>query len=359
MSVGAGSLPVVSVSSMQPHDRLNKFVLGVPENAASELRAVLPAAVADRVDWTVMQRLAGSFVSPELQGRHSDLVFRTRIDNRDGYLFCLIEHQSVPDPLMAFRMDEYQSRLWSDYVRENPRSHTLPPIISCVLYTGGKHSRRWNAPQELSELIDIGPELREALGDHLPRLRYFLDDITTVDLEQLCARPATPETIAMLAFYKIDLEADDLVDQLKPALPALRAILASPRARDVYHAYFTYAFSVAEIDGAAVETLADAIGPVAKEALMTTAERLEARGEARGLAAGEARGLAAGEARGLAAGEARERAATLTRLLTLKFGELPNPATTAIHHATPEQLLRWTDRVLTAATLDEIFTRAD
>jgi hypothetical protein len=77
-----------------------------------------------------------------------------------------------------------------------------------------------------------------------------------------------------------------------------------------------------------------------KEALMTTAERLEARGEARGLAAGEA----------------RERAATLTRLLTLKFGELPNPASTAIHNATPEQLLRWTDRVLTAATLDEVLT---
>jgi hypothetical protein len=58
------------------------------------LRAVLPAAVADRVDWTVMERRAGSFVSPELQGRHSDLVYRTRLDDgRDAYLFALIEHQ--------------------------------------------------------------------------------------------------------------------------------------------------------------------------------------------------------------------------------------------------------------------------
>jgi predicted transposase YdaD len=336
------------VSPSEPHDRLTKFVLGVPENAASELRAVLPAAVAERVDWTVMQRRPGSFVSSELKSRHSDLVFRTRIDGREGYLFAVIEHQSGPDPLMAFRMAEYQVCLWADLLRENPGMRVLPPIVSCVLYTGGKRGRRWNSPRELSELIDAGPELRAALGEHLPRLRYFLDDITTVGLEQLCAREATAETIALLAFCKVDLEAGSLVDQLGPALPALRAILASPRARDVYRACFTYAFSVAEVDGAALDALAAAIGPVAKEALMTTAERLEAKGRAEGEARGEARGRAVGEAKG--------RTAILVRLLVLKFGDLPEQKIAAIHNATPDQVLLWTDRILTAGTLDEVFT---
>src|SRR5262249_24527683 len=104
MSVGADSLPIMTVPPKDPHDKLNKFVLSVPANAASELRAVVPRAVAELVDWEVMERRPGSFVSPELRGRHSDLVFRTQVDGRDAYILAVIEHQSTPDPLMAFRM---------------------------------------------------------------------------------------------------------------------------------------------------------------------------------------------------------------------------------------------------------------
>jgi hypothetical protein len=42
-------------------------------------------------------------------------------------------------------------------------------------------------------------------------------------------------------------------------------------------------------------------------------------------------------------------------VLTRKFGELPGSARARIETATVEQLEAWTDRVLSATTLDEIF----
>ena len=54
---------------------------------------------------------------------------------------------------------------------------------------------------------------------------------------------------------------------------------------------------------------------------------------------------------GIGQGEAR----VLLRLLTLKFGPLPEPVRARIESADADTLLRWSERVLTADQLDEVF----
>ena len=80
-------------------------------------------------------------------------------------------------------------------------------------------------------------------------------------------------------------------------------------------------------------------------------EDLIAAGEKAGRAAGEKAGRAAGEK----AGRAAERAEVLRQLLRAKFPKASKRALAPIETATSKQLERWTLRVLTAATLDEVF----
>ena len=84
---------------------------------------------------------------------------------------------------------------------------------------------------------------------------------------------------------------------------------------------------------------------------------LLAEGEAKGIAIGEARGKAIGEAKGEARGEAKGlrkgENLILSRLLKLRFGDLPEWAKARIGAAEPEQLEAWADRVLSASTLEE------
>lgn len=68
---------------------------------------------------------------------------------------------------------------------------------------------------------------------------------------------------------------------------------------------------------------------------MTTAEMLEARGEARGEIIGEARAL--------------------IRTLTVRFGPLPESVPRKVRQASADQLERWSIRAVTVATLDEVF----
>ncbi|MFT4088083.1 MAG: Rpn family recombination-promoting nuclease/putative transposase, partial [Gordonia sp. (in: high G+C Gram-positive bacteria)] len=125
----------------QPHDALFRRVLGRPEHAGSELRSILPAEVVSRIDLDSLSLQPGTFVDDHLRHRHTDLLFQATIDDRDGYLYVLLEHQRTPDPLMAYRMLGYQAQIWSRHLSEaakagEPEPRSLPVVIPIVIYQG-------------------------------------------------------------------------------------------------------------------------------------------------------------------------------------------------------------------------------
>jgi flagellar biosynthesis/type III secretory pathway protein FliH len=65
-------------------------------------------------------------------------------------------------------------------------------------------------------------------------------------------------------------------------------------------------------------------------------------------------GRAEGEAKGRAEGEAKGRAELLLKLLTLRFGPLPEAAQVRVQTATGEELELFAERVLSAQTLDQV-----
>lgn len=164
-----------------------------------------------------------------------DLLFRTRLDARDTYIYLLVEHQSRPDRFTPLRMTEYLVAIWNRYLHQNPDTTTLPAIVPIVI-----HSGHWNTPTELFDLIDLDTDTRATLSDHLPHLRLILDDLTTVDLPTLRARPLTPATRAMLALHKITAGNRNLGTDLLPLVPDIRALADAPGGSDDLICVMTY-----------------------------------------------------------------------------------------------------------------------
>ena len=81
----------------------------------------------------------------------------------------------------------------------------------------------------------------------------------------------------------------------------------------------------------------------------------EQRGIDKGRAQGLQQGLERGLEQGLTAGRAQGEASLLERLLTRRFGPLPDEARSRLTSATPEQLQAWSDRILDAESLSEVF----
>ena len=117
-------------------------------HAMGLFRWVLPPGVVDRVDLDRLESVPCTFVSDELTERLADLVFCTPLrSDPDRYLYLLLEHQSVPDPLIVDRVDEYVHRITS-WVRQNQpeRVSDRPLVVPVVVHQG---VNGWKGPRRL------------------------------------------------------------------------------------------------------------------------------------------------------------------------------------------------------------------
>ena len=69
-----------------PHDALFRRTFSVAENAAAELKAILPRALVNQVDWQSLRLCGGSFVDGALASLHSDLLYSVTVSG--GRLWC-------------------------------------------------------------------------------------------------------------------------------------------------------------------------------------------------------------------------------------------------------------------------------
>ena len=82
--------------------------------------AYLPAALAERLDWSTLKLAETSFVDEALQESESDLLYTIQVAEtaEPAYLYLLFEHQSKPDPWMRFRLLKYMCRIWDESFKE-------------------------------------------------------------------------------------------------------------------------------------------------------------------------------------------------------------------------------------------------
>ncbi len=107
------------------------------------------------------------------------------IDGKMAFVYFLVEHQSEPDAMMAFRLLSYIQRLWAAILREDPKRRTLPIVVPIVIHHGNSGWTRARTLHELVEGLDEMPEL----GAFVPNFEMLIDDLIRVDDEALLARP--------------------------------------------------------------------------------------------------------------------------------------------------------------------------
>ncbi|MGE0709324.1 MAG: hypothetical protein AB7N76_35065 [Planctomycetota bacterium] len=167
----------------------------------------------------------------------------------------------------------------------------------------------------------------------MPSFEFILDDLSSQSDAALREREVgLLGTLALLLLR----HARDEVERFLGFLETVGDLLDGLRDDEDRSMAIAYILAVSEASaeeiGAALSTR---VGPKIKEAVVTAAERLEERGVRRGVLEGQRK--------------------LLVRQFAAKFGPVPEPVLERIAAATEDELVRWGERLVTAASLGEVF----
>lgn len=129
-------------TTASPHDVLFKQFLAHPETAHDLLQRHLPPAVLDICDLSTLRLESGSMIEEELRACYSDVLYSLRIDDSDGYVFFLIDHQSSPDRNTAFRLLKYALDTMQRHL--DAGHDELPVVVPVLLYHGQVTPYPWS-----------------------------------------------------------------------------------------------------------------------------------------------------------------------------------------------------------------------
>ena len=212
-------------ASPQPHDALFRFAFTQREHAAGLLHAALPEAVAREVDFRTLRVERGSFVSPALRSRYSDLVLSARMSGQRTYFYVLIEQQRNVERLMVLRMGSCMMRLWEDLVRDEPTKKDVPPIYPLLIH----HSATgWTAPTAFQDIVAAKGAVRRALQPYIPRFSLRLVDLSEGQASRLVEKALT--ALGWIVLWCLSVAGDDarLERELGRVLSAVEEVLGSP-----------------------------------------------------------------------------------------------------------------------------------
>lgn len=266
-------------STHVPHDATFRQFLTQPDIARDFMELHLPPELRVRCDLSTLKLESGSFVEDNLRQYFSDVLYSLKTTAGDGYIHVLIEHQSVPDKHMAFRLMRYAVAAMQRHLEAGHKC--LPLVIPVLFYTGRRtpypYSTRW-----LDEFDD------PALADRLYSRSFPLVDVTVIPDDEIMQH----RSMAALTLLQKHIRQRDLAEMMDRLVSILQASYhSSSQVKTLVH----YIVQAAETSDAKafVRELAQRV-PQHENALMTIAQQLEQIGLEKGIEQGIEQGRTEG-----------------------------------------------------------------
>jgi predicted transposase/invertase (TIGR01784 family) len=342
-------------SVTNPHDHVFRQTFGQPEVAAGYFRHNLPEELLEHIDLETLERMPDTFVDPELHPSASDLLYSAdwlparnsgAVEGKEKLLlYLLLEHKSYADPLAVFQLLRYMVRIWEKHCGEHPKTTTLPPVYPMIIYHG---ARPWRYPVNFHSLFTVQ---EPALLAHLPEFSPVLQDFSQLD-DQDIRGGVSARTVLLILKHVF---RDDLPERLPEILAQAGEMLENKNGREII---FTLLYYLTEGTGKLDEKT---LGTVLENSvhgggiMQSFLKKYYNQGLEQGVQQGLEQGVQQGKQQGVQQGVVQGELRVLSRLLRKRFGELPEWAEQMLKEASGAMLEVWSERILTAVTLEDVF----
>jgi Putative transposase, YhgA-like/Domain of unknown function (DUF4351) len=337
---------------MGRHDSGYRLLFSFPYFVECLVRGFVPGDWVEQLDFGTLEAVREGHPRDSIGMRSNDVIWRLRWRGLDVwvYVYLMIELQKTDEPFMAVRVLDYEGGLYRQIVRalQLKRGDPLPIVLPLVLYHGYP---AWKSATEVFDLIAPAPP---EIEPYLPHLRYLLLDVNTYPAGEL-ERMRNPVACVFQLEGSTTLDWEP-IDRLVELLP-------EPEHSELQEAaaqWLRHVFLPSRLPGVTLPEVSklEEISTMIAEHSIDWSTQWREEGREQGRQEGREQGRQEGRQEGREQGRQEGEAAVLLRQLQRKFGSLSPEILESVRHADAGQLLDWADRVVTAATIEEIFNGA-
>ncbi|ECX3441671.1 Rpn family recombination-promoting nuclease/putative transposase [Salmonella enterica subsp. enterica serovar Rubislaw] len=264
------------------HDGLFKLFLREPDTARDFLAVHLPADIRAQVRLDTLKLEPGSFVDQKLRELHSDVLYSVETaEGHAGYIYCLVEHQSTADRMMAWRMMRYSMAVMDAHLKKG--NDTLPVVVPLLFYQGTV--RPYPYSTDWMDCFDVPALAREVYSRPWP-----LVDVSVMEDSDLQSH----RRMALLELVQRDIRHRDAASLLRDVVQLIRLAGNTREQVEAVLCYIIYNGMTSESITPFLYELAGEI-PEYKELIMgTIAQQLKEEGIQLGIQQGILQGIEQG-----------------------------------------------------------------
>ncbi|CAG9435266.1 Rpn family recombination-promoting nuclease/putative transposase [Providencia alcalifaciens] len=263
-----------------PHDAAFKGFMTQIDSAKDFFDIHLPEHIKSLCDFNTLALTNSSFIDKQLRSRLSDVLYSVQTTKGEGYIYLLVEHQSTPDKLMAWRLMHYAFLAMNQHLQQGHK--TLPLVVPVLFYHGGcspyPYSQLWT---ECFPLPGIAKELYTQ--------PFPLVDVTVIDDNELVNH-------RKVAVMELAMKHKYLRDEFDRVIPLLaQALNQQYNSDNDIITILNYLFIA--LDSPNFEHIVQQLSEQAdkhQEVIVNIAQRLQDKGEKIGWAKGLEKGLEKG-----------------------------------------------------------------
>lgn len=286
--------PVMSKPiSLSSHDSaFKRFMMNI-SNAKDFFFIHLSEELKSYCDFSTLQLQNSSFIDIKLRSRMSDILYLVKTKDKTHSIYLLIEHQSKPDKMIAWRMMHYAFCTMNQHLQQGYKS--LPLVIPILFYHGKKKPYPFSV-----NWLDCFP--LSPVAHQLYINSFSLIDLTSIDDDILL-------THRKVAIMEIAMKHVNYCDDLdKVAMLLAKAINQKNCKDEDTIAVVQYLFSI--MDATDFEFIINKIIEQVdnhREIIMNIAWRLENKGfklgKTKGIEIGKNEGIEIGKNKGIEIGK--------------------------------------------------------
>ena len=253
-----------------PHDQFFCSSMADKRVAQEFLKTHLPREICDLIDFNELVLQPRNQVNAVRVESIVDVLFKTRIAEKEAYIYLLLEHQSTPDALMSFRVIQYTVNAINYHLKHH-NTTKIPLIYPLVVYNG----KPYQFTKDIKDLVDAPRELVD---------RYFLKPFQLLDLSQIDDEVIKQNTWSgIMEFALKHIFARDMLPFLRDIAPILK-IIDQNNGRDYIGVVLQYILERAELSDQAAffELINTNVSHETGEKIMSIAQKLRTEGKLEG-----------------------------------------------------------------------------